>query len=199
MNDKELDAILESWEAPEPSAQLREAVRQATPHEPKRPRYRWLAAAAGVVLTAGLVLIAGMGSGHAQLAEGGHSGSFFDGFAQSIQERHMQFAIWLHSLFGENPNQKVPKLYVDGSLSPAAPQSFGEGEGIHLYLPGQGLYVVTTAPRDGIKQAGTVKSNAVTFQYEGKTYRIDTRRALAGEAEQPIYVLHYDDFQKLHH
>jgi hypothetical protein len=72
MNDTELDALLKTWEAPAPSAALREGVRQGVPPGPRKRNYRWLAAAASVVATTSLVHVAMLGSGEAQLADGTH-------------------------------------------------------------------------------------------------------------------------------
>lgn len=69
MNDQELDRMLGSWEAPQPSPAMREAVRRALPHQPQRRSYAWFAAAASV--PAAFVLGAAMmGRGQAQLTDG---------------------------------------------------------------------------------------------------------------------------------
>ena len=197
MNDKELDAILNTWEAPDPSPALREAVRHGLPHAPQPHSSRWLAAAAAVVMTA--VLSMGLiPSGHAQLADHPGGGSFFDGFAQNIQERHMEFAMWLHSLFGETP-QHGPRLYIDNVKSQAAVQKLGEGAGVHYYLPAQNIYVITLPGQNGqsLQPAGTVNGSLVVFTWQGKSYHIDAREQIAEDGELPVYVLTWADFHKL--
>lgn len=87
MNDKELDAILETWEAPAPSPALREGVRQGLPPGPRKRTYRWLAAAASVVATTSLVHVAMLGRGEAQLADGAYIQSTMQVEPAEAQER----------------------------------------------------------------------------------------------------------------
>jgi hypothetical protein len=198
MNDKELDAILNTWEAPKPSPALREAVREGLPHAPQRHGSRWLAVAAAIFVT-GILSMGFIPTGHAQLADHPGGGSFFDGFAQNISERHLRFALWLHSLFGEAP-QQGPRLYIDNVKSKAAVEKFGEGTGVHYYLPAQNIYVLTLPGPNGqaLKPAGTVNGSLVVFTWQGKSYHIDAREQLTDDGEQPVYVLSYADFRKLH-
>ena len=70
MNDNELDAILETWEAPKPSPALREGVRRSLPTGPRKRSYGWLAAAASVVATTSLLGVAMLGRGQAHLSDG---------------------------------------------------------------------------------------------------------------------------------
>ncbi len=70
MNDQELDALLNSWQAPSPSPATREALRQALPPAHRRRPYGWMAAAAGIVAAIFLLGVASMGSGQARLADG---------------------------------------------------------------------------------------------------------------------------------
>jgi hypothetical protein len=198
MNDKELDAILNTWEAPDPSPALREAVRHGLPHAPERHGSRWLAAAAAIFVTA--VLSMGfIPTGRAQLNDQPGGGSFFDGFAQNISERHLQFAMWLHSLLGVQ-SQHGPRLYIDNVKSKAAVQKFGEGTGVHFFLPAQNIYVLTLPGPNGqsLQPAGTVNGSLVVFNWQGKSYHIDAREQIAEDGEQPVYVLSYADFHKLH-
>ena len=160
-----------------------------------------MTAAAGLVLAAGLVGMAAMGSGRAQQANGSQGGSFFDGFIQTIHERHMRFALWVQSVFSGGPAQSSPKLYVDGVRSRSAPEVFGEGQGVHYYLPDQNIYVLTLHPPAGspLQPAGSVNGAVVQFQWNGKAYRIKAPGPLVSDAELPVYVLEYGDFHALHH
>lgn len=198
MNDQELDALLDTWEAPEPSPALREAVRNGVPHAPVKRSYRWLAAAAAIVIVAGMAGVVAMGSGHAQVSGGGNSESFFEHFSHSIAERHLQFAMWVQSLFGAPAHEVSPKLYIDGQLSDARPQSIGEGMGVHFFLPDQNVYVITLGSGIELQPAGTVRDATVRFEWQGRQYKIVGGKRLVAGGEQPVYVLKYDEFHHLH-
>ena len=196
MNDQELDALLETWEPPEPSPSLLEAVRHGVPHGPAKRSYRWLAAAAAVVMTAGLAGFVAMGSGHAQNSGGGSNETFFEHVSHSIAERHLEFAMWVHSLFGGQGHQAGALLYVDGRLSDDSPRMFSDGSGVHFYLPDLNIYVLTMN-RSDLQPAGTVRDATVRFEWQGRKYRISAGKRLVAGGEQSVYVLKYEDFQRL--
>jgi hypothetical protein len=87
MNDKDLDAILEIWEAPAPSPALREGVRHGIPPAPRKRTYRWVAMAASLVATTGLVGVAMLGRVEAQLADGTNIRSTMQVEPAGAQER----------------------------------------------------------------------------------------------------------------
>jgi hypothetical protein len=319
MNDTELDSILETWEAPEPSPALRDGVRLGMPHKLHTRSRQWLAAAASIVVTTGLIGVATLGKGQAQLADGsriqntlmvepaeaqarlrnlGHalstqgnvqegyyfnpatrtysgyqltvkpvngndylmtvqrldkalnavvsaqaaqfravplpaipparvvkSGEYFiielardnvtgqrilervqvhrgnaiqnavDDFTHTIHQRHMQFALWLHSLMNGEPAK--PKLFVNG-VAGATPESMSQGSGVHFYLPDSQVYVMTLGKRDGLEPAGTVNGSIARFHWAGKDYRIETAEPMSTDGEHSVYVLQYEDFRRLH-
>jgi hypothetical protein len=321
MNDTELDRILDNWEAPAPSPALRENVRHATPPGPRQHRYRWAAAAASMVMTAGLLGVAMLGKGEAQLGDGSRiqtstvvepagaaerwrnlgfgsstggklhqaywydpvthtysgydltiepvkdgkylmtarplrtplqklspnadakqyqlveirslpasrlvlpgapyqivmvrdaktgeqvsqrivvtrSTSFWEGLAENLQQEHMKFARWLHSLFdsGGQLRLKGPSVSIDGKVAVEEAGSDVMGGGVYFHLPGQGRYVLTLDPgHDGrFVRAGTVNGKTLEFELEGKRYQVTCRADIALGKMVPVYVYHDTEFR----
>ena len=184
MNDRELDKLLDRWEAPSPSPALREGVRARFPRAEGRARrfpLRWLLAAA--VVSATLAIAMGQG-GDASM----------DGIGAHLMRLHNMVFRWFHPSYGAlevrgKLLKSEPKVYVDGQLV-AAPQ-FGAWRAgtTWLEVPGAGVYLFTTYPGElkGFQQAGGVHSNVVKFQAGSKQVRIECNAPVT-EDDQAIYV-----------
>ncbi|SPE36689.1 hypothetical protein SBA3_2490011 [Candidatus Sulfopaludibacter sp. SbA3] len=135
MNDTELDAILETWEAPAPSPALREGVRHGIPHAPRKRSYGWAAAAASVAVTTSLIGVAMLGRGEARLADGTYIQSSMMVDPATSQERWRQLGSGVS--VGRNRQQSYWQNQATHTYS---------GYDLTVQAMGGGQYLVTVAP-----------------------------------------------------
>jgi hypothetical protein len=67
------------------------------------------------------------------------------------------------------------------------------GSTLWLGLPGQGMYILSLAPREGynFQKAGAIRNHVIAFQSGGNQYEIRTSGPIAGaEKAWNLYVLH---------
>ncbi len=72
------------------------------------------------------------------------------------------------------------------------------GSTMWLGLPGQGLYILSLAPREGytFQKAGAIRNHVIAFQAGGNRYEIRTSGPIAGAGKAwNLYVLHLPEME----
>jgi hypothetical protein len=190
MNETELDRLLDSWTAPAPPASLREGLRARFPRAERRRFTRPLRWGL-VIATASIMLAIGMGQNLKnpwdfpvvrvlnQLYE-----NFLDGLEA-----------WQSSGIVARVRQSEAKVYVEGQL--VAPLKYGPAASMHVQVPGDGVYLITSYPMPrhqadgrptGWVEAGHIHGNVIEFQAGSKQVRIECNKPIV-DSDRPVFTL----------
>jgi hypothetical protein len=181
MNDKELDQLLDSWEAPPPPRSLREGVRERFPRAERRRiahPLRW-------VIVAGVASVA-LALGMEQT--GASPWDFRVGQAFTGVYEHIRHMVDIHhaSYTVGIVRNSQPKVYVNGQL--AGSLQFKHATRIDVDVPGEGVFSVVLVPGlEGFTEAGTIHGNVIEFQAGSKQVRIECNSQLV-HSERPVSV-----------
>jgi len=189
MNDSQLDQLLDTWEAPAPSAALRAGLRDRFPRTERRrrfvPRLRWLVTAAAIYATLAL-------------ATGQTSDSPLDRLWVPFERLYNAIVEVIEIRQGTALMIQIanadPQVFVDNVPAPP-PQSIHAGIWT-IEVPGDGAYfVMLSHPRglEGFTEAGRLKDNVLEFQAGSHHVRIVCNRPVnrtqgSASTELPVYV-----------
>ena len=159
MNDRELDRLLDSWQAPAPPPSLRDKVRARFPRTERRAAsrpWRWVLAA-GVAFA---MLTVAMGqsndtSAGARIAQA--LAAFWDHIAEAF-DAHRVAALTGQILSSE------PHVLIDGNAGPALERVHAAS--LVVTVPGDGQYWINFYPKplQGWIQAGRIKETYLEFE-----------------------------------
>lgn len=194
MNDRDLDRLLDLWEAPLPKRSLRDGLRSRFPRT-ERPGLsgplRWaaailLASVALAVALAGAVAIAQSSDSLADLPVVRTLNDLYQNF---LQARQTGRAASIVSRIAESE----PKVFVDGRSG--APLEFGPAATMNVRMPGEGMYSIALYPGTerrtgaGWIEAGHILGNVIEFRAGSKQVRIECNKPIV-DSDRPVFAIH---------
>lgn len=198
MNDHELDQMLNRWQAPSPSRELRARVLAGFPPRerlgtdssllPEARRHwsrplRWAAAMAAVVC---IIAIGGAQSGNGGM----------ESLADGISRLRVNTVDWIADLWVGHVvrafRESNPSIYIEGRLRSDV-EFGGSGVGVWVRIPEEGKYLVglrRTAFEGPVPpRAGSFDGHSLEFRAGGRTVRIESTGTYGFHEQLPVYVM----------
>jgi len=181
MNDKELDQLLDCWEAPPSPRSLRDGLRARFPRAERRRiahPLRWLlvAGAASVALAVGMEQT---GASPWDFRIGQTFQGWYEAFKSGVEFHHAAYIVGMI-------RNSDPKVYIDGKL--AGSVEFKHATRMDVDVPGEGVFsVMLVRGLDGFTEDGTIHGNMIEFQAGSKQVRIECNSPVV-HSERPVSV-----------
>jgi hypothetical protein len=180
MNDKELDQLLDSWEAPPPPRSLREGLRARFPRAERRRiahPFRWILAIAAASATLAIGMEGG-GASPWNFRIGQTLVGWYEAFMFGVEMHHVAYTV------GQIRDSE-PKVYINGALG--QPVEFKHATRMDVNVPGEGVFSVMLVPGiKGFTEAGTIHDNVIEFQAGTKQVRIECNSPIV-HSERPVF------------
>jgi len=86
-----------------------------------------------------------------------------------------------------------PRVWINGNLLPSSANSGGaiRAHALWLFLPGEGIFVISLWPEQGFAKAGMLQGSVMTFRNSSSEYRVECASPIApGSGVYNVYLHH---------